>query len=84
VDAFDEASLRSADPREVSLLAAQAITLELMKEWAAVLVRRRPTPNGTAAAWTRLLFHCVELPTGLVERVAVRLARGAVGGRAAW
>ena len=82
VAAFDRAALLSSDPREVSRLAAKAITREMMKEWTAASARRRAARTGTQAAWTRLFFRCAAPPVGLLERAALTLGRGAVGGRA--
>lgn len=84
VAAFDKASLLSADPREISRLAAQAVTREVMNEWATAMAERRAARAGTAAAWTRLLLQCTGPPAGLLQRVALALGRGAVGGRASW
>jgi len=82
--AFDNASLLSADPREISRLAAQAIARDVVKEWAKVATLRRAGRAGTAAAWTRLFFQYAQPPRGLLARVAVALGRVAVGGRASW
>jgi hypothetical protein len=83
--AFDDASLLSADPKEVSRLAAHAVTRVLMREWAtASPAQRRPRRAGTTDAWTRFLFKCAGPSVALLERAADAIGRGVIGGRAGW
>lgn len=83
--AFDEASLLSTDPHEISRLAAQTVTRVLSREWATVTSMKRWTGRtGAEVAWGRLLFQCANPPLALLERAAGARGRSVVGGRGTW
>lgn len=83
--AFDEASVLSTDPREVSRLAAQAVTRALSREWATVRSMKQRTGSARIdEAWARLLLQCAGRPLAVLERAAGALGRGVVGGRGTW